>query len=916
MAAVTSDSLGGRHAISPDAVLGELERILVSDSFRASKRLSAFLRFIVEHAVRGQLDQIKEYRIGAEVYGRGPQFDPRIDNIVRVEANRLRTKLRDYYERFGGDDSIRIEIPKGTYLPVFQMPPALDHAPRLAEPTITPVEQPSKPGHSLAFRRAALALVLAAVCLLGFWYFHSRQRAVKFRRSIAVLGFKDIRGGHSDNAWLSTAVSEMLTMDLAAEGQVRTVPVDSISEMKRDLRLTDSDGFTRTVLDRVRGRSGADWVIAGAYTVLGDADTGQIRLDVRVQETGSGNTVATLSETGNEGRLFDLADRTAMRLRRKLGLPASAGETRVMAALPSNTGAMRLYSEGIDKLRASNAVAAREILERAVEADPSNPFAHSALGAAWDALGYEVKAQDSARRAYQLASDLSRTEQLQIEGRFRTYAHQWDQAIRIYQNLCRMEPDSIDDALMLAETQRLASRPRDALVTVENLRTLVSPLRDDPRIDFAGARALGDLGDFRRAREAAIAVERKALALGLRLLYAKARLFESGTMQNLGIPQAGAVRREARCLCADLGDQACVVSALRVEANQTLFSSPAIAKKLYEQGLEISRDMGSRRETMNLLEGLGAAFADLDDSLSAEKSYTEGLAIARETGNPSGVNAFQIDLANVYTSEGRLADANTMYRRAISFGRGTGRQDHLGNALAGLAQVLRLEGKLSEARQAANEAVTVFRATGEVYETADALTILGDCLLDSGEIEPARKDYEEARTLRLGSRADIALASALLETHQPAAAQARAAEAIRILQAAQNARDDALGRAVLIRAMLAQGKVSEALWAVKGVASANPRNPYARLILGIAVARAQAATGHYDEALKQLSFLMSEAGHFGYAGVVLEARLAHGEILAQSENSRAGIAELNSVAREADLKGLALIAREARGKVL
>src|ERR1700730_17342877 len=106
---------------SAESVRLELDCILACKSFAGSKRLSAFLRFIVERTLSGDVNGIKEYAIGAQVYERGLDFEPRVANSVRVEGNRLGANLRDSYARQGGHDSVRIEIPKGSYTPVFQM---------------------------------------------------------------------------------------------------------------------------------------------------------------------------------------------------------------------------------------------------------------------------------------------------------------------------------------------------------------------------------------------------------------------------------------------------------------------------------------------------------------------------------------------------------------------------------------------------------------------------------------------------------------------------------------------------------------------------------------------------------------------------------------------------------------------------
>jgi TolB-like protein/tetratricopeptide (TPR) repeat protein len=103
-----------------DDVREHLERILASRVFARSDRLSRFLRFSVERALRGQRDQLKEQLIGIEVFDRKTDYDPRIDPIVRVEARRLRSKLKAYYTSPGRGDSVVIDVPKGTYAAVFR----------------------------------------------------------------------------------------------------------------------------------------------------------------------------------------------------------------------------------------------------------------------------------------------------------------------------------------------------------------------------------------------------------------------------------------------------------------------------------------------------------------------------------------------------------------------------------------------------------------------------------------------------------------------------------------------------------------------------------------------------------------------------------------------------------------------------
>jgi TolB-like protein len=97
-----------------------LDRMLQSRAFVQSARLSRFLQFIVEHALAGNESYLKEYVIGSEVYDRKPPYHPSQDSIVRTEARRLRSKIKDYYDAEGKDDLVYVSLYPGSYVPVFQ----------------------------------------------------------------------------------------------------------------------------------------------------------------------------------------------------------------------------------------------------------------------------------------------------------------------------------------------------------------------------------------------------------------------------------------------------------------------------------------------------------------------------------------------------------------------------------------------------------------------------------------------------------------------------------------------------------------------------------------------------------------------------------------------------------------------------
>ena len=110
----------GDAELPPSEVLAQVERIVNSPTFVNSERLCRFLRVTVERTLARETGRLKEYSIGRDVFDRDENYDPRIDSIVRVEARRLRTKLKAYYEKAGEGDPIRIVFERGSYVPTFR----------------------------------------------------------------------------------------------------------------------------------------------------------------------------------------------------------------------------------------------------------------------------------------------------------------------------------------------------------------------------------------------------------------------------------------------------------------------------------------------------------------------------------------------------------------------------------------------------------------------------------------------------------------------------------------------------------------------------------------------------------------------------------------------------------------------------
>ena len=195
---------------------------------------------------------------------------------------------------------------------------------------------------------------------------------IKTRRSVAVLGFKNL-SQRSDVAWLSTAFSEMLTSELGAGEQLRMIPGEQVVRMKKDLALADAEGFATDTLTRIRTNLGTDLVVLGSYVALGERSGAQIRVDLRVQDAAAGETIASVTETGTEADLLTLVSRMGSELRDKLGVGelSATQAAGIKASLPSDAAAARSYTEGLARLRLSENLTARDLLVKAVAAEPA-----------------------------------------------------------------------------------------------------------------------------------------------------------------------------------------------------------------------------------------------------------------------------------------------------------------------------------------------------------------------------------------------------------------------------------------------------------------------------------------------------------------------------------------------------------------
>lgn len=285
---------GPDHPSQPSAsqIRAQLARILESRIFVQSERLRRFLRLTVERTLAGKADQIKEYALGRDVFDRGRDFDPRIDSIVRVEAGRLRRKLRQYYEELGSADPVLIEFQQGSYVPAFRYT-----APAPAPPSVAP-PRPERPSLN--------------------------------PRTVAVLPFLNV-GSDPSQEFFSDGITEEILDTLARSPQLKVVARTSVFHFK---------GVSADVRE-IGDRLGAGTVIEGSVRKVGD----RLRISVKAIDAAKGTLLWSGTFDREAADVFEVQEEIARQVADSLHV-SLAPALQVSARIAWNVEAHSAYLRG------------------------------------------------------------------------------------------------------------------------------------------------------------------------------------------------------------------------------------------------------------------------------------------------------------------------------------------------------------------------------------------------------------------------------------------------------------------------------------------------------------------------------------------------------------------------------------------
>ncbi len=809
--------------------------------------------------------------------------------------------------------------------------------------------------------RSGAAAVPASVTATGI-----PVRPAQIRPAVAVLGFKNL-SGRSDEAWLSTALTEMLTTEVGAGEKLRTIPGENVARMKMNLSLADADSYGADTLTKIRTMIGSDYVLLGSYLALGN---GQVRLDLRIENTATGELLSSISAGGTEIQIADLASRAGAEIRTKLGAGQITPEDSqiVHVSMPSDPETARKYAEALNRLRNFDTAGAKPLFEQVIKSQPNFALAHLAMARVWKNLGYRERSKAESKLAFDLSSTLSRSERLSIEGAYDESIGDRAKAIEIYKSIWNFYPDEIAPGIALVEAQIADAQFKNAQAGIDALRKLPASGIENIQIDTVEANVAQGQGDYKREIEITQRNLERARGLNARTLEADMLFMESRPMEMLGDLKNGQKACEqARDIFAAIGDQGGVARSESCAANLLADQGDnASARRMYDQALAADRKIGNKQgESSNLhnigvvlhdqgellesrktleaslaidreidnkvgieqnLNSLANVAADLGDMTGAEKLFRETLALAKDIGDRTSEALADNNLAAILYGYGNDAGAQAMFENAEAIYRQTGQKDGIALTEINLGAVRTEQGDLEGAKTHVQEALTLSAESGNKQNTGTSKLGMGQVLREQDDLAGARKSYDESLAIRtaLGDNTAVAETEAAIADLDNVEGNYAAGRALAAKSVAESHREkasdqEAGGLAILIRASLGLNKISDAQSALAMAAAITKKSQERHAIAAVQIAEAQvaAATGKSEDAAKILDAVVADMTRLGLVSVQFEARLALGRVQIKSpKTAAAGHTTLATLEKDASAKGFVLIARLARTPAL
>jgi len=461
----------------PELIREELERVLSSAAFARSARISKLLRFLVERHTEGRDEELKESLVGVGVFGRRPDYDPKLDSTVRTEAVRLRARLREYYSTEGSEDPLVIELPKGGYIPRCRPRPVGQRQRVRAKPVC------------LLVVLICLVAVATAAGMRGAWGKHVPI-------PIAVLPLTNLSGDAGNELFVDGLTDEIIRQTSKIAGLTVRSRTSSfaLKGRPRTVREAGSQLNVEYIVDGSVARSGREVRITAQLVHARDDVpiwTGTFNRHVREaletqQQISRGIVNALQLKLGRGLRRYDTEAYDLYLRASAVGDLRFVGDDEAIALFeqaiskdpsiaPAYAGlavayAFRSFQGPIDPHRMEELDKMHAAAERAIQLDPLLAEAHSALGTAYARRGQWELAERSFRRAIEIDPSLSSTRHL--FARFVLWPlGRMDEAVREVQAGASSDSLSLRADYTLAEVLLSAGQYDDAAHYCEQLPT-------------------------------------------------------------------------------------------------------------------------------------------------------------------------------------------------------------------------------------------------------------------------------------------------------------------------------------------------------------------------------------------------------------------------------------------------------------
>lgn len=769
---------------------------------------------------------------------------------------------------------------------------------------------------------SVVAVLLVGISVMFGNFSHTQASPTHARKSIAVFGFTNLSGNTGD-AWLDAALADWITTDLANGYEVRMVPANAITHLRSELARQGADNLDPEVLSELRRDLGPDLVVSGSYAVQGSGDASILRLDLRVQDTKTAETLHTISVAGPKSDTFALASSAATQLRRviNLGGLTAEGLKTVREMLPHDPEAERFYTEGIAHLEKSDAVDARALLVQAIRIEPQHALSHSALSQAYSDLGYNEKARVEAKTAYALSAGLPTSEKLLVEGQFRETNFDWDKAIDVYRSLSILFPENVEYGLRLARSENSAGKAAMAFEALRHLRQFTLPTIANAEVDIAEAEAAASIGDFHREQETAARAAATARRSEDSSLAGRAEMIEGEAEQGLAnFPEAIRLWAAASERFASFGDRSAIARIL-VDEGRLRWQQGDLprAEQSYKQAIAASREIGDEAELGRALAGLGQIKMYEVSSEQGRKLCDDALAIFRRIGNQRE-EAYVLSLI-ADTMAWRHAEAKPLYEQSLEISRKVNDRSRTAGRLMDLGIMATVEGDLTTAERDLQESLRIYHEIGERNREALQMSRLAIVFKWQGRLDDAEKLSQQAIEIldsigETGVRGQVRGNLALIQLE--AGKLSEAEESIRVAIKEHHQAND-LGSLELANVNLAEILAAEGKWAECSRALGEVSVLHWNLMPGEHVtsailtrARLYSSDKNYSAALREAQRGCDEALRMDQGSLYMKAQLVLGEIELQSGNQKTGRRHLQELAREAGAKGFGLINDQAR----